>query len=209
MKTISYPFMLAEKLIKKLEINPVEMSKETMQALEDRNLIIRLYPNRHELPAKSGENNEKSLYESDADYGPHKLIAVTINRASFEDFATHPDNEEFLLIGDPHSKPLYLAICLHKKDELNRRIMENSLLPEDFICLRVKYNDPEVSFFTMLANVPHGEAVANSEGPGASFYVTESRDLPNDLIDFRGYELRVSTSILPRSNHSHSKRASK
>ena len=33
---------------------------------------------------------------------------------------------------------------------------ENRLTAEDLVCLDCKYNDPEVSFFTMLRTSPHG-----------------------------------------------------
>lgn len=176
---------------KRLALKPVEMTPKLMQDLEDRHLIIRLCPNHHELPARAGETLGKSIYESSPSLGPHKLITVTVNRPTFAAFGTHPDNEEFLLIGDQGTRPLYLVISLHRKDELARRIAGHRLAPDDFVCLRVKYNDPEVSFFTMLADVPHGEAVAAAAGRAASFYVTESRDMGIDLTDFAGYEIYV------------------
>lgn len=43
----------------------------------------------------------------------------------------------------------------------------------------------------MNANVPHGEAIVDRQKPPAAFYVTESRDLPLDLIDLAPYELKV------------------
>ena len=176
---------------KQLTLKPVEMTPATMQALEDRRLIIRLCPNHHELPARPGETLGASIYESAAAWGPHKLITVTVNRCTFDAFGTHPDNEEFLLIGDPGTKPMYLAVCLHRKDELARKIAGHRLTPDDFVCLRVKYNDPEVSFFTMLADVPHGEAVADVDGRPASFYVTEPRDMGIEPTDFGGYEICI------------------
>ena len=175
----------------KVELLPVAMTPERMQDLEDRQLIIRLYPGHHELPAPAGETRWKAIYESDLSYGPHKLITVTVNRSTFASFGTHPDNEEFLLIGDTNTKPLYLVISLHKKDELARRIAARRLTPEDFVCLRVTYNDPQVSFFTMLADVPHGEAVAEGAGRPASFYVTEPRDMGIELTVFGNYELCI------------------
>ena len=45
----------------------------------------------------------------------------------------------------------------------------------------------------MLADVPHGEAIVPVAGkPAPSFSVTESRDLPLDVIDLRKYRLRVA-----------------
>ena len=45
----------------------------------------------------------------------------------------------------------------------------------------------------LLADVPHGEAITATEGRAPTFYVTESRDLPNDLFDLGSYELAVAT----------------
>jgi len=178
-------------MTRRVSLEPIEMTGEIMQDLEDRGLIIRLCPNHHELPAQPGETLGESIYESDAAYGPHKLIAVTVNRSTFAAFGTHPDNEEFLMIGDPGTKPMYLAICLHRREQLARRIAERKLTAEDFVCRRVTYNDPQVSFFTMLADVPHGEATADVEGRAPSFYVTEPRDMGLDPTAFADYELCV------------------
>ncbi len=174
-----------------INLEPVEMTPSVMKKLEDKGLIIRLCPNNHELPAKVGETLVESLYISNVEFGSHKLIIVTVNQSSFNSFGSHPDNEEFLLIGDPATKPLYLIIALCKKEELYHKIAKKRLFPEDFICLHVKYNDPQVSFFTILANVPHGEAVADVDGRPASFYVTEPCDLGIDITKFAEYKLSV------------------
>lgn len=175
-----------------ISLTPVEMTAELMQELEDKGLIIRLCPNHHELPVKPGETRGKPIYESSASYGPHKLLAVTVDRSTFAAFGTHPDNEEFLFIGDPETKPMYLVVSLHRDDVLARKIRAHELTSEDFVCLRVKYNDPEVSFFTMLAGVPHGEAVLNVEGRPASFYVTEPANMGIVFTAFGDYELSVA-----------------
>ena len=174
-----------------IALKPVGMTPEIMANLERQNLIIRLGPLRHELPAEWGQSRERPVYDSQERYGPHRLLTVTVNRLSFVDFATHPDNEEFLMIGDPDTKPLYLVIALMYRKELEEKIRMDTLTPDDFVCLRIRWNDPEVSFFTMLSNVPHGETVTEQEGDPPSFYVTEGRDLPNDVVDFGPYELAV------------------
>ena len=178
-------------MTKKITFAPVDMTEAVMQDLEDKGLIIRLCPNHHELPAKPGETLGESVYESDRQYGAHKLITVTVNRSTFEAFGTHPDNEEFLFIGDATRKPMYLVVALHRREALDQKIAAGQLEANDFVCLRVAYNDPTVSFFTMLADVPHGEAVADVNGPPPSFYVTEPCDMGIDFTDFGGYELCV------------------
>lgn len=176
-----------------LLLKPVAMTSEVMTDLERRGLIVRLGPHRHDLPALPGQTLDRAIYKSDDRYGPHMLISVTVDRVPFADFATHPDNEDFLLLGDPDTKPLYLVVALMLRAAFERKIAEESLTADDFVCLRVKWNDPEVSFFTMLAQVPHGEAIVAPHGRLPTFYVTEGRDLPNDLVDLGRFELKVDT----------------
>jgi hypothetical protein len=173
-------------------LKPVDMTSDLMADLEERELIIRLSPGNHDIPAKPGETLDKVIYASKDETGPHMLIGVTVNNPHFNEFGTHPDNEEFLLIGNPDTKPLYLVIALHHKDSLQEKIERKRLTAEDFVCLRIKYNDPEVSFFTMLADTPHGEATVEGEGELPSFYVTESRDLGQDITDFGEYQIHVA-----------------
>ena len=175
-----------------LVLEPVDMTPETMSYLEERNLIIRLRPGAHELDALEGETLDLPIYESAEEFGPHKLIAVTVNREGFAGFATHPDNEEFLLIGDPNTKPMYLAVALCMREDFEEKVRTGSLHPEDLVLLRCRYNDPQVSFFVMMKDVPHGETVTEADLPPASFYVTESRDLPLDLVEMRKYRLKVA-----------------
>ncbi|MDP3069922.1 MAG: hypothetical protein Q8N18_06510 [Opitutaceae bacterium] len=175
-----------------IALKPVPMTPAVMADLERRKLIIRLGARRHDLPAAPGQTLDHPLYRSAEHYGPHMLISVTVNRVPFVEFATHPDNEEFLLLGDPDTKPLYLVVALMRRPEFAVKVAAGTVSTADFVCLRVKWNDPEVSFFTMLAEVPHGEAITATEGRSPTFYVTESGDLPNDLFDLGTYELTVA-----------------
>ena len=164
-----------------------------MAHLEELGLIIRLRPGGHDLAAQPGQTLGESIYETADRYGPHKLIAVTVNRAEFAAFGTHPDNEEFLLIGNPASQPMYLAVALCLRVEFEEKVKTGRLSVADLVLIECRYNDPEVSFFVMRADVPHGEAIVPATGkPAPSFYVTESRDLPLDVLDLRKYRLRVA-----------------
>ena len=168
------------------------MTPAVMAALESRNLIIRLGAHRHDLPSLPGQTLDRAIYKSADKYGPHMLISVTVNRVPFTDFATHPDNEDFIMLGDPDTKPLYLVVALMRRPELAAKVANGTISAADFVCLQIKWNDPEVSFFTMLADVPHGEAITATEGRCPTFYVTEGRDLPNDLFDFGNNEIVIA-----------------
>jgi hypothetical protein len=176
-----------------ISLKPVKMTSSVMEDLEKKKLILRLGPRRHELPAKWGETLDQPVYDSHERWGPHRLLTVTVNRMQLPEFATHPDNEEFLLLGDASTKPLYIVIALMQRVELEKKIMDQSISPSDFICLEVVWNDPDLSFFTMLAGVPHGETITAREGRPPSFYVTEGRLLPNDLVDLGNFEISVNS----------------
>ena len=177
-----------------IEIKPTPMTVDVMKDLEQRGLIIRLCPGNHVLNPGHNESLSQPVYVSNPENGAHKLIAVYINALDvMKYFGTHVDNEEFLFIGNPDSKPLYLAVALCKRKALEEKIKNHSLAADDFIALRIRYNNPEVSFFTMLAGVAHGEVTVDSPSDPGSFYVTEPNDLTIDALDFDNYKIRVKT----------------
>jgi hypothetical protein len=174
-----------------LKLKPVEMTEQIMVDLERKELIMRLCPGHNELDAPPGETLWKLIYDPKEGYGPHRLITVTVNREEFAGFGTHPDNEEFWLIGDSDTKPMYLAISFLDAEALSEKINDGTLEVDDFIALRVKYNDPSVSFFVMRAGVPHGEAILDRGRRPPSFYVTESLNLPLNLTRFGNYQIKI------------------
>lgn len=172
-------------------LNPVKMTPQIMQMLEDKKLIIRLCPSNHRCEVEKHGCVGTDIYISDEKLGAHKLISVVVDRIEFSAFGTHEDNEEFMLIGGENEKTMYLLIALCFKNELEEKIRTNTLSAEDFICLECKFNDPYVSFFTMLKDVPHGEATKDEDKLPASFYVTEPAKMGIDLTDFKDYKLIV------------------
>ncbi len=174
-----------------IQLHPEEMTPEKMQMLEDKGLILRICPQHHELSPAVDETKVEVLYESDKAYGSHQLITVTVNRNSPAAFGTHPDNEDVLLVGDPNTKPMWFIIATCKKEVLQEKIQTGSLSADDFVVFHSKFNDPDVSFFTMLKDTPHGECTVDQAGKPPSFYVAEPSAMPLDLTNFGDYELQV------------------
>ena len=164
-----------------------------MVHLEELGLIIRLRPGGHDLAAQPGETLGESIYETADRYGPHKLIAVTVNRAEFAAFGTHPTTRSSCCSATPTASRCTWPWRCACAPSSRKRSSPGGLTATDFVMIECRYNDPEVSFFVMRADVPHGEAIVPVVGkPVPSVYVTESRDLPVDVIDLRKYRLRVA-----------------
>ena len=174
---------------KTINIPVREMTADLMEKMEQEGLITRLCPNRHDIETPEGNTWYKSLYEGAEGYGPHKIIALTVNRENFPGFGTHPDMEEFWLIGNNDSKPMSLLVARMGREELEKKVGDQTLEAGDFYLIKTRFNDPEVSFFVMNRGIPHGEGVFDKEGLCPSFYVTESRDLPLDLCDMGNYQI--------------------
>lgn len=185
--------MMSMKKILNIKAQP--MNEEIMAFLEEKGCIMRLLPSRpeHRLNVKNGEGRGDYLYRSNIKYGGHSLVNVAIDNKEFKSFGYHPDNEEFLLLGGIGEKQMYLLVSLIDKDEFEKRILNNSLKEDCFVCLKVVYNDPNLSFFVMNKNIPHGECVIGDEGKPATFYVTEGGNLPLNLISFGNYQIIINT----------------
>ncbi|HXB96513.1 MAG TPA: hypothetical protein VNZ54_00580 [bacterium] len=178
--------------MKTLRLRPQAATPALMARLERRGLILRLAPGAHALAPPPGKSAGRLVYAGEQAWGPHKLIAVTANNTELRGLGTHPDNEEFLLIGDAKARPLVLVVALHQKEELGRRVAQGRLRASDFVALVLRPNDPLTSFFVMLKGTPHGEATVPGRAQPPSFYVTEGRDLPTERVDFGDYALAWS-----------------
>jgi len=172
-------------------LKPVAMTKERMLELEERGLIYLLGPGKHFVPGiEEGTGSVKPLYISDIAAGAHKIIAITKNVTTPKGFGCHCDNEEFLLIGDPGSKKLYLLMALDPEELMMRKYAEGTLSDEDFILLDCRFNDVECSFFTMLKTTAHTEFTAAGEGIPPSFYVTEPASMITHYDEY-AFELEL------------------
>lgn len=176
---------------KMIRLQMQDMTPQIMQSLEEKGLIIRLSPGKYEVDAPEGEVGIEEIYRTDEQYGSHMLIAATINRSQFSAFATHPENEDVFLIGDAQVKPMCFLFALCNRAQFQEKVSNHTLSEIDFIALRAKYNDVEVSCFTIIKNIPHGEAVMAGDGKPPTFFVTEQTRLPLDLVDFGDYQIVI------------------
>ena len=175
-----------------LSLTPRAADPAHLIDLEARGLIVRLAPGNHQIPVGPGEAIGRPVYQAEARHGGHMLLACTINQPGFQRFGWHEVPEEFLLLGPTDAEPLYLAFFLGKNTDLQEKIHRQTLGEADFLCLQLRFNDPECSFFTMNPGVPHGEGVARSSERPPSFYVTEPSGTTLCRPDWGDYRLELS-----------------
>ena len=175
----------------KLVVKPIKATESLMAFLEGKKVITRICPGHDQLNTQKGESRCETVYSTNPQFGPHKLICVTVNTTEPRNFLYHSDKEDFMLIDKLGTAELILTVSLLHKDELLQKIETNTLSAEDFVSVICEMNDAHLSFFTMNPYYPHVETCrASSENP-PSFYVGEPRDLDENLIDFKNYQLTI------------------
>ncbi len=157
--------------------------------LERRGLIRTLAPTARVRRSKKGRGAAEAVYGADPRFGGHMLLCVKPD-SPLPKLNWHPDNEEFILV-DPRSpgRPLYLLFGLLPAEELARKAREGRLGTRDFVLLKMRFNDPRTSVFTMLKGTVHCEIVFPGRGRAPVFFVTEPRDLPMEAAQLPGYSI--------------------
>jgi hypothetical protein len=168
--------------MKPLSVTASDDISRWFRLLEHRGLIRPLAAPRRILSSPKGRGAVSTVYASSPRFGPHKLICVKPDSA-VPKLNSHPDNEEFILL-DPRAgvRPLYLLIGLLPASALKAKTAAGTLSADDFVLLKMKFNDPRFSVFTMPAGTVHCEIVFPGKGPAPVFFVTEPRDLPMELL---------------------------
>jgi hypothetical protein len=175
----------------KLVVKPVKATESLMAFLEEKKVITRICPGHDQLNTLKGESRCETVYSTNPQFGSHKLICVTINTSEPGNFMYHSDKEDFMLIDKLGTEELILTVSLSHKDELIQKINANTLSAEDFVSVICEMNNPYLGFFTMNPYYPHVETCREPSENPPSFYVGEPRDLDENLIDFKSYQLTI------------------
>ncbi|MCM8765396.1 MAG: hypothetical protein NC920_00910 [Candidatus Omnitrophica bacterium] len=168
------------------------MDRDTLLLLEERGLIRLLRPPAELYRYRENGSRVEEIYSSAPRFGTHKLICVVLNTQEII-LNVHPDNEDFILLSADHLifKPLYLVLALHKYKSLKRKIEDRQLSEKDFIALRLRYNQPLTSVFTLLKDTVHAEVTPKGRGRPPIFFVTEPSKLISYSLNLKGYKLFI------------------
>lgn len=188
-----------------IKLKPVTVTSKILSFLERRNLIRTLKPTKRVLNSKSKRGALGTIYSSSLKFGSHRLICIKPDLAKIK-LNSHPDNEDFIIINNTANKfrPLYMVIGLHKHRLLEEKAKNKKLIKDDFIFLRLRYNDPKTSIFTMLKDTPHCEFILPGDGPTPIFFVAEPGRLKMRVLKLDGYKFIA----IPGSNGRKAKESS-
>ena len=176
---------------KEIKINPVDMDEGIMSFLEEKGLIKRLLPGAFVEDAPFGSYIDVDVCISDAISGAHSVGCASYNIDYPEFFVSHSDHEEVYFIGAEDRKPLYVLFSLLLLDELNVKAADDTLCEDDFICLRVKFNDPMTSFFVINKDILHAEFIEpDCDKRPPTFYYSAGKSLTSFYPEMNGYVFR-------------------
>ena len=175
-----------------IKLKPIKSSIKVFNLLEKKGLISVLKPTNKAIKTKTRTGTVDILYTSNKNFGSHRLMCIG-KRTKKVQLCYHCDNEDFIFINPLNIdyQKLYLVFALDKIDIFNKKLSENLLSCKDFVAIEIVYNDPNLSFFTMLKKTVHCEVVKDEDKQHPVFFVMESSDLKNNKIKHKELNIFV------------------
>ena len=167
----------------------VEATEAVFQDLEARKVLMRVFH------AHKPETVEKEGYHLTKMYGAeckgHQLISVNYNFTK-PNVGIHPNAELFLVLAEDPTlyKNLYLLTAKGNVDFIYEKIKNGTLCCDDFVIIKLTYNNPSLSCFTMNAGIPHCELTDDCDDKlPPQFYVSEPLDMETTQIKLGKYNI--------------------
>lgn len=178
----------------KIVLKPQKASAKLFDFLEKQKLIKIIKPSRSALETKTKTGTVARFYTSSVKSGSHTLICVG-KRATEIKLSWHEDNEDFFLINPTNIKykKLYLIIAKLKKTDFLKKFSSGNITEKDFLAVELEFNNPKLSFFTMLKNAVHCEITDNKNGQHPVFFVAEPSHLKDNKIVNKLYNISLFT----------------
>ena len=175
-----------------ITIKPIKSSIKVLSFLERKGLISILRPTDKALKTRTKTGTVDVLYTSNKNFGSHRLMCIG-KRTKKVQLCYHLDNEDFMFIKPSNIdyQTLYLVFAIDKVDTFNRKLSKNLLSNKDFIAVEIVYNDPNLSFFTLLKKTVHCEVVKDEDKQHPVFFVAESSKLKNNKFKHKDLKIFV------------------
>ncbi|MDR1695751.1 MAG: hypothetical protein LBR69_03865 [Endomicrobium sp.] len=181
---------------KEILLKPVKAGLKLFEDLEKRKLIKLIKPSKAAVETKTKTGAVSRFYASKPKYGTHTLICVGKRTQNIR-LSWHDDNEDFLLINPLNLKfkPLYLIVSFLKKTEFLKKFYAGKLAQKDFIAAELEFNNPKLSFWTMLKNTVHCEITNGAKGQHPVFFVSEPSKLKDNKLKPEFYDIKLAGKI--------------
>ena len=178
---------------KEIILKPVKASLKLFEELESKKLIRLLRPTQKTVNTRTKTGAVSRIYVSSEKYGSHLLMCVG-KRTTDIRLSYHDDNEDFILLNPLNLKfkKLYLILSLLKKNKFLRKFYSKKLENKDLIAVELEFNNPLLSFFTMLKGSVHCEITDNSKGrQHPVFFVSEPSRLKDNKLTRSLYNIKL------------------
>ncbi len=175
---------------KEIILKPVKASTKLFDILEEKKLIRTLKPTKKAIETRTKTGAVSRIYTSNPKFGTHALMCVG-KRTTGIRLSWHEDNEDIILLNPLNLKfkNLYLIISLLKKTDFLKKFNAGALCAKDLLAVEMKFNDPKLSFFTILKNTVHCEVTDNEKGQHPVFFVSEPSNLKDNKLTTKYYNI--------------------
>ena len=174
-------------------LKPIKATKKVFDLLEKKKLIKTFKPTENTVTTKKRNGCVDILYTSRKSFGAHRFMCIGKKNKKVQ-LCYHLDNEDLFFLNPQNTEyaKLYLVFALDKIDIFNKKLKKEVLKNKDFITVEVCFNDPNLSFFSVLKGTVHCEVVdKNDIRQHPVFFVSESSELKNNKIKHNNIEFLI------------------
>ena len=167
-----------------ITLKPQKSTKQLFDLLEKKKLIKTFKPTKKTVTTTKRNGCVDILYTSRKSFGAHRFMCIGKKNKKVQ-LCYHLDNEDLFFLNPQNSEyaKLYLVFALDKIKIFSKKLKEESLKDKDFITVEVCFNDPNLSFFSVLKGTVHCEIVDEQDlRQHPVFFVSESSELKNNKI---------------------------
>jgi hypothetical protein len=177
---------------KEIVLNPVKASLKLFKELEKKKLIRLLRPTEKTVNTKTKTGAVSKFYVSSKKFGTHTLMCVGKRTLDIR-LSYHDDNEDFVLINPLglKFKKLYLVLSFFKGAQFIKKFLSKKLEKKDLIAIELEFDNPQLSFFTMLKGSVHCEITDASKGQHPVFFVSEPSRLKDNKLTRSLYDIKL------------------
>lgn len=181
---------------KEIILKPVKASTKLFNKLEKLNLIKTMTPPKEIINTRTKTGAVSTFYKTQDVFGTHTLLCVG-KRTTDIGFSYHDDNEDLILINPLNLKfkKMYLVVSYLKKDEFLKKYNDEKITNKDLLAIELEFNNPKLSFFTVLKQTVHCEVTQDKKGQHPIFFVAEPSMLVDNKISNDLYNFKIMENI--------------